>query len=75
MSKPPAAHDSGPIVGRSITHRTQQMLEGAILPQLLRMAAPNALGFLVQAGVSMVEAWYIGQLGTVSLVAIALVFP
>ena len=51
------------------------MLEGAILPQLLRMAAPNALGFVVQAGVSMVEAWYIGQLGTVSLAAIALVFP
>jgi len=75
MSQPPAVRDPGPTVGRSITLRTQQMLEGAILPQLLRMAAPNALGFLVQAGVSMVEAWYIGQLGTVSLAAIALVFP
>ncbi len=51
------------------------MLDGAILPLLLRMAAPNALGFLVQASVSMVEAWYIGRLGTVSLAAIALVFP
>ncbi len=51
------------------------MLEGAILPTLLRMAAPNSLGFLVQASVSMVEAWYIGQLGTTSLAAIALVFP
>ena len=39
------------------------------------MAAPNAPGFFVQAGVSMVEAWYIGRLGTVSLAAIAFVFP
>ena len=51
------------------------MLEGAILPLLLRMAAPNALGFVVQASVSMIEAWYIGRLGTTSLAAIALVFP
>ena len=51
------------------------MLEGAILPNLLRMAAPNSFGFFVQASVSMVEAWYIGQLGTTSLAAIALVFP
>ena len=39
------------------------------------MAAPNAPGFFVQAGVSMVEASYIGRLGTVSLAAIAFVFP
>lgn len=42
---------------------------------LLRMATPNAFGFFVQASVSMIEAWYIGQLGTTSLAAIALVFP
>ncbi len=65
----------GPVLARSITARTQQMLEGAALPLLLRMAAPNAFGFLVQASVSMVEAWYIGRLGTTSLAAIALVFP
>ncbi len=73
---PPApAPASGPVLGHSITARSQQMREGAILPMLLRMAAPNALGFLVQASVSMIEAWYIGRLGTTSLAAIALVFP
>jgi MATE family, multidrug efflux pump len=51
------------------------MAEGAILPMLVRMAAPNAFGFFMQAGISMMEAWYIGQLGTASLAAIALVFP
>ena len=65
----------GPVLGRSITARSQQMLQGAIVPMLLRMAAPNALGFFVQASVSMIEAWYIGRLGTTSLAAIALVFP
>lgn len=51
------------------------MRSGAVLPLLLRMASPNALAFLVQASVSMVEVWYIGRLGTISLAAIALVFP
>ncbi len=55
--------------------RTQLMLEGPILPTLLRMATPNAAAFVIGATVSMVEAWYIGQLGTVSLAAIAMVFP
>lgn len=64
-----------PVLGHSITARSQQMVEGAILPMLLRMATPNAFGFFVQASVSMIEAWYIGQLGTTSLAAIALVFP
>ena len=64
-----------PVLGHSITAHSQQMVEGAILPMLLRMATPNAFGFFVQASVSMLEAWYIGQLGTTSLAAIALVFP
>jgi putative MATE family efflux protein len=55
--------------------RTLRMLEAPVLPMLVRMATPNALAFVVQASVSMVEAWYIGRLGTVSLAAIALVFP
>ena len=39
------------------------------------MAAPNAVAFLVQAVVSMTEVWYVGQLGTISLAAMAFVFP
>ena len=50
-------------------------LEGPILPTLLRLAAPNAIAFLVQAGVNMTEVWYVGQLGTVSLAAMAFMFP
>jgi MATE family, multidrug efflux pump len=61
--------------GVAHTARTVQMLSAAPLGLLLRMASPNAMAFLVQASVSMVEVWYIGQLGTLSLAAIALVFP
>ncbi len=60
---------------KGIDARTQEILGGAVLPLLLRMASPNALAFLIQACVSMMEIWYIGQLGTVSLAAIALMFP
>lgn len=42
---------------------------------LLRLASPNVVAFLVQATVSIAEVWFVGQLGTISLAAIALVFP
>ena len=51
------------------------MLSAPVLPLLLRMASPNALAFLVQSSVSMAEVWYVGQLGRVSLAAMALMFP
>jgi len=56
-------------------NRTQQILNGSVLPILARMAAPQAMAFLVQASVSMTEVWYIGQLGRTSLAAMAFVFP
>ncbi|MFT5691120.1 MAG: putative MATE family efflux protein [Oceanicoccus sp.] len=55
--------------------KTQQILYGSLFPLLLKMASPNAIAFLLQAAVSMTEVWYVGQLGTISLAAIALVFP
>lgn len=55
--------------------RTQHMLNAPVLSLLLKMASPNAVAFLVQAAVSMTEVWYVGQLGTISLAAMALMFP
>ncbi len=54
---------------------TQRILNAPPLGLLLRMASPNAIAFLVQAGVSMAEAWFIAQLGVVPLAGIALMFP
>ena len=72
-SAAPAAAGAQGATGQAA--RTQHMLHAPPLGLLLRMASPNALAFFVQAGVSMIEAWYIGRLGTTSLAAIALVFP
>lgn len=53
----------------------RRLTEGAPLPLLLRLAAPNALAFLTQAAVSVAELAIIGRLGTVPLAALALMFP
>lgn len=55
--------------------RTHELITAPPLPLLVRMATPNSIAFFIQAGVSMTEVWFIGQLGIVSLAAIALVFP
>lgn len=54
---------------------TRTLVTAPPLPLLARMATPNSLAFFVQAGVSLAEVWFIGQLGSVPLAAIALVFP
>jgi putative MATE family efflux protein len=55
--------------------RTRMLLEAPIAPTLLRLAAPNVLVMLAQAGVGLVETYFVGQLGTDALAGMALVFP
>ncbi len=54
---------------------TDEILNGPILPLLLRLASPNVIAFLLQSLVSIAEVWYVGQLGTRSLAGLAMVFP
>lgn len=65
-----AATDSGPAAAR-----LHELLNARPLPLLIRLATPNAVAFIIQAAVSFTEIWYVGQLGTSALAAIALVFP
>ena len=51
------------------------MLDGRILPTLLRLALPNVLAMAAAASVGIAETAYIGLLGMEPLAAIALVFP
>ena len=51
------------------------LLTGPILPTLLRMALPSVATLALGVMVSIAETGYIGQLGTVPLAAMALVFP
>lgn len=55
--------------------RTRMLLEAPIAPTLLRMAAPNVLVMLAQAGVGLIETYFVGKLGTDALAGMALVFP
>jgi len=54
---------------------TNPLITGPILPTLLRMALPSVATLALGVLVSIAETGYIGQLGTVSLAAMALVFP
>lgn len=51
------------------------LLHGAILPTLLKLSAPNVLALVMSVLVGVAETYYVGQLGTVPLAAMALVFP
>jgi putative MATE family efflux protein len=55
--------------------RTRLLLDAPILPTLLRLAVPNVLTTLVQAATGLIEAYFIGKLGTEALAGVALVFP
>jgi putative MATE family efflux protein len=55
--------------------RRRLILSGPILPTVVAFAAPNVMTVLAQFAVSVADGWFIGQLGTVALAAMALVFP
>jgi len=59
----------------TLDHRTRILVEAPLLRTLLRMAVPNVLTMVVQASIGLVEAYYIGSLGTDALAGVAAVFP
>ncbi len=56
-------------------NRRARLLTAPVVPTLINLAAPNVLLALMQALVSVADAWFIGKLGTESLAGVALVFP
>src|SRR3954467_10964409 len=59
----------------SVNPRTTRLLEGPIVATLLKLAAPNMVLLLVQSSLGLIEAYWIGRLGTDALAGVALVFP
>ena len=55
--------------------RTRVLLEGAIVPTLLRMAWPNVLVMVAQSATGLIETFFVAKLGTDALAGMALVFP
>ena len=54
--------------------RTRMLLEAPSRPPAAP-GAPNVLVMLAQAGVGLMETYFVGKLGTDALVGMALVFP
>ena len=64
-----------PIAAPAMNPRTRVLLDGPIVPTLLRMAWPNVLIMFAQAATGLIETFWIGKLGTDALAGMALVFP
>ena len=59
----------------AVDPRTLRLLQGPIVSTLLRLAAPNLVLLFVQSSIGLIEAYWIGRLGTDALAGVALVFP
>src|SRR5258706_8770948 len=59
----------------SVDAGTTRLLEGPIVPTLLKLAAPNLVLLVVQSSIGLIEAYWIGRLGTDALAGVGLVFP
>ena len=55
--------------------RTEHLLTAPALPLLVSLSIPSSIAFIVQSTVSLTEVWYVGQLGSTPLAAMALVVP
>src|ERR687889_636996 len=59
----------------AVDPRTRLLLQGSIIPTLLRLAWPNILVMVAQASTGLIETWWVSHLGTDALAGMALVFP
>ena len=55
--------------------RTRRLLEGAIVPTLFTLAAPNILNLVALTVIVTADAFFVGWLGATALAGISLVFP
>ena len=55
--------------------RKKLLLEGAILPTLLRLAVPNVMNLLAFVGVIIFDGYFLGRIGTSALAGASLAFP
>src|SRR5262245_9973003 len=63
------------IAAPSPAERTKLLLNGPILPTLLRLAGPNVLNLLAFIGVIIFDGFFLGRIGTDALAGASLAFP
>jgi putative MATE family efflux protein len=66
---------AAPAPARPVAARTKLLLEGPVLPTLLRLSAPNILNLLAIAGMITFDGLFLGRLGTDVLAGASLAFP
>jgi putative MATE family efflux protein len=71
-SSPTAASSAA---ARPVAARTKLLLEGPVLPTLLRLSAPNVLNLLAIAGMITFDGLFLGRLGPEVLAGASLAFP
>lgn len=71
----PSAATASPATPRPVAARTKMLLEAAILPTLLKLAAPNVLNLLAIAGMITFDGLFLGRLGADALADVSLAFP
>ena len=59
----------------STAARTRLLLEGPVVPTLLRLAAPNVLNLLAFAGMITFDGFFLGRISTDALAGASLAFP
>jgi MatE protein len=74
-SAPSGAPASAKMSPPSAAARTKLLLEGPVLPTLLRLAAPNVLNLLAFVGVITFDGFFLGRIGTDALAGASLAFP
>ena len=52
-----------------------QLIENPIGSTIVRLASPNMIAMFITLLTLMAEAWYVGQLGIISLAGLAIAFP
>ena len=59
----------------ALTPQASRLLEGPVLPTLLRLAAPTVALMLLQGVIAAGEAAFVGRLGSHALAGVSLSFP
>ncbi|MBS0522840.1 MAG: MATE family efflux transporter [Proteobacteria bacterium] len=73
-SSPSSAPAKG-VAPPAATARTRLLLEGPILPTLLRLSAPNVLNLLAFVGMITFDGFFLGRISTDALAGASLAFP
>lgn len=55
--------------------RSRALLEGPILPSLLKLAVPIVLATILQSAYQLTDAWWVGRLGGAAVASVSVSFP